>query len=161
MKFQENQGWIGYAGTHVPMFVHELGLIEHPENKLITLFGLFEIEVEPEVVQLAVKNNMYAARKDSAIENVSILPLLSGILTGFMFVEHWTRSLQVQPRFQNMQSFYFQNALLSPDIHNSVPNYGIFLMKISLGLFCVFRTIAIRFVLNCGLFQEFWDCYRF
>ena len=36
-----------------------------------------------------------------------------------------------------------------------------FLMKISLGLFCVFWTIAIRFVLNCGLFQEFWDYYRF
>ena len=34
-------------------------------------------------------------------------------------------------------------------------------MKISFGLFCVFRTIAIRFVVNCGLFQEFWDYYRF
>ena len=22
------QGWIGYAGTHVPMFVHKLGLIK-------------------------------------------------------------------------------------------------------------------------------------
>ena len=27
--------------------------------------------------------------------------------------------------------------------------------------FCVFRTIAVRFVFNCGIFQEFWDCYRF
>ena len=27
--------------------------------------------------------------------------------------------------------------------------------------FCVFRTIAVRSVLNCGLFQEFWDCYSF
>ena len=27
--------------------------------------------------------------------------------------------------------------------------------------FCVFRTIAIRFVLNCGLSQEFWDCNCF
>ena len=27
--------------------------------------------------------------------------------------------------------------------------------------FCVFRTTAVRFVLNCGLFQEFWDCYSF
>ena len=27
--------------------------------------------------------------------------------------------------------------------------------------FCVFRAIAIRFVLNCGLSQEFWDCDRF
>ena len=25
--------------------------------------------------------------------------------------------------------------------------------------FCVFRTIAVRFVLNCGLFREFLDCY--
>ena len=23
-----HQGWIGYAGTHVPMFVHKLGLIK-------------------------------------------------------------------------------------------------------------------------------------
>ena len=23
-----NQGWIGYAGTNVPMFVHKLGLIK-------------------------------------------------------------------------------------------------------------------------------------
>ena len=23
-----SQGWIGYAGTHVPMFVHKLGLIK-------------------------------------------------------------------------------------------------------------------------------------
>ena len=23
-----NQGWIGYAETHVPMFVHKLGLIK-------------------------------------------------------------------------------------------------------------------------------------
>ena len=29
------------------------------------------------------------------------------------------------------------------------------------GFFCVFRTIAVRFVLNCGLFQEFWDRYSF
>ena len=35
-----------------------------------------------------------------------------------------------------------------------------FLNEISLGPFCVFRTVAIRFVLNCGLFQEFWDCDR-
>ena len=34
-------------------------------------------------------------------------------------------------------------------------------MEISLGFFCVFRTIAIRFVLNCGLSQEFWDCNCF
>ena len=25
---QEYQGWIGYTGTHVPMFVHKLGLIK-------------------------------------------------------------------------------------------------------------------------------------
>ena len=24
---QAEQGWIGYAGTHVPMFVHKRGLI--------------------------------------------------------------------------------------------------------------------------------------
>ena len=24
----DSQGWIGYAGTHVPMFVHKLGLIK-------------------------------------------------------------------------------------------------------------------------------------
>ena len=24
----DGQGWIGYAGTHVPMFVHKLGLIK-------------------------------------------------------------------------------------------------------------------------------------
>ena len=24
----DRQGWIGYAGTHVPMFVHKLGLIK-------------------------------------------------------------------------------------------------------------------------------------
>ena len=24
----KKQGWIGYAGTHVPMFVHKLGLIK-------------------------------------------------------------------------------------------------------------------------------------
>ena len=36
-----------------------------------------------------------------------------------------------------------------------------FLMKILLGFFCVFLTIAVSFVLNCGLFQEFWDCYSF
>ena len=25
---EEGQGWIGYTGTHVPMFVHKLGLIK-------------------------------------------------------------------------------------------------------------------------------------
>ena len=25
--------------------------------------------------------------------------------------------------------------------------------------FCVFWTTAVRFALNCGLFQEFWNCY--
>ena len=73
---KSNQRWISYAGTHVPMFVHKLGLI---------------------------------------------------------------KPRQTYP----------------------CPKLWAFLMKISLGLFCVFRTIAIRFVLNCGLFQEFWDCYRF
>ena len=24
----EIQGWIGYTGTHIPMFVHKLGLIK-------------------------------------------------------------------------------------------------------------------------------------
>ena len=24
----DDQGWIGYVGTHVPMFVHKLGLIK-------------------------------------------------------------------------------------------------------------------------------------
>ena len=28
MALRDNQGWIGYAGTHVPMFVHKLGLIK-------------------------------------------------------------------------------------------------------------------------------------
>ena len=26
--FYKDQGWIGYAGTHFPMFVHKLGLIK-------------------------------------------------------------------------------------------------------------------------------------
>ena len=28
------QGWIGYAGTHVPMFVHKLGLIKPRQTAL-------------------------------------------------------------------------------------------------------------------------------
>ena len=27
-RLHEDQGWIGYARTHVPMFVHKLGLIK-------------------------------------------------------------------------------------------------------------------------------------
>ena len=40
--------------------------IEHSENKIITMFGLFENEVEPGVLQLTVQNNTYAARKAKA-----------------------------------------------------------------------------------------------
>ena len=38
-------------------------LIEHSENRIVTLFGLFENEIGPGVLQLTVQKNMYTARK--------------------------------------------------------------------------------------------------
>ena len=38
---------------------------------------------------------------------------------------------------------------------------GFFNENMTWVFFCVFQTIAVRFVLNCGLFLEFWDCYSF
>ena len=89
--------------------------IEHSENTIITLFGLFENEIGPGVHQLIVQKvrtlQENQRHKESANKNVSTLPLLSGILTEDMFVERWTRSFQVQSRFRNTQSFYFRDAL--------------------------------------------------
>ena len=74
------------------------------------LFGLFENEIGPGGIQLTFQKNQQLTlqenqrHKESPTENVSILPL-SGILTWYMFFEHWTKSFQVQPRFQNTQSF--------------------------------------------------------
>ena len=57
--------------------------------KKIKLFGLFENEIGPGVFQLTLQKRMYAARNqrhtESATENVSILSLLYGILTEYMF----------------------------------------------------------------------------
>ena len=77
-------------------------LTEYSEKRIITLFVLFENEIGPGVLQLTVQRNTLQENqrdKKLATENVSILPLLFAILTGYMFVESWTRSLQVQPRF--------------------------------------------------------------
>ena len=38
---QRFQGWIGYAGTHVPMFVHKLGLINQTNIALSQTMGFF------------------------------------------------------------------------------------------------------------------------
>ena len=83
----------------------ETGLsTEHSENKIVTLFGLFENEIGPGEQQLTVQNSMYDARKPKAPGpghcKCFDSALLSGILTGYMFVERWTRSLQIQPRFR-------------------------------------------------------------
>ena len=38
---------------------------------------------------------------------------------------------------------------------------GFFNENITWAFFVYFGQFAITFVLNCRLFQEFWDCYRF
>ena len=40
--------------------------IEQSENRIITLFGLFENEIGPGVLQLAVQKSMYALNKPKA-----------------------------------------------------------------------------------------------
>ena len=60
--------------------------MEHSENGIITLFRLFENEIRPGVLKLTVqkvhKLQENQRHKESATENVSVLPLLSEMLTG-------------------------------------------------------------------------------
>ena len=64
--------------------------VEHSENKITMLFGLFKKEIRLEVLQLTIQKictlQENQRQKESAAENVSILPLLFRILTGYMFV---------------------------------------------------------------------------
>ena len=57
----------------------------------------FENEIAPGVLQLTAQKvctlQEIQRHKELATENVLILPLLSGILTGYVFIERWTRSL--------------------------------------------------------------------
>ena len=39
---EEYQGWIGYPGTHVPMFVPRLGLMMSGQTKVCPKHGLFQ-----------------------------------------------------------------------------------------------------------------------
>ena len=42
---QRYQGWIGYAGTHVPMFVHKLGLIKPRQTRLCPKICAFLMKI--------------------------------------------------------------------------------------------------------------------
>ena len=114
-EWGSNRGNIWPVRLHNENFTLSIPLgTEHSENRIITLFGLFGNEIGPVEFHWTVEKCMYAARKPKA-QGVNRWVCFDSAFVVWnscsVFVECWTRSLQVQPRLRNTQSFCFRNAL--------------------------------------------------
>ena len=80
--------------TQLNTILLKIRSIEHSENRIITLFELFDNKIGPGVLQLTVQKictlQENQGHKESATENVSIMSLFCGILLEYMFDERWT-----------------------------------------------------------------------
>ena len=77
-----NQGWIGYAGTYVPMFVSRLGLINQNKHRPIPNYGLFEWKWQLANFKIFGEFSSFLSFTVSFFKILSFLSLLVGFFRG-------------------------------------------------------------------------------